>query len=297
MTPPIKILAPSQTYLFPEGVSQVDINSIEEFSSRFESEFGPSFAGFEWDRQKAADFGARLFGNGNFRSCTNFKKTTLTDAVPIPWIDTKLDVSIEKGAKVCADFETEKGVLLWPDPVALKGFSLFGIRPDRVRLDDGGRLKAGTGCCLSTDITDKVLQSRIKPLFPEGKVTDLPLERIFLFEPPPLGSVKTGGLFSQVLKAVDLIGLWGEVCTDSQCAGLKAGLALYFDFPMIRETLESGRFKAFDFTGVRKDSFIDWPNFSLSLLPLPEGIKIPEGTADLSWRYDPDTKTTAIGID
>ncbi|MFO1462229.1 MAG: hypothetical protein U1F66_00470 [bacterium] len=287
---------------FPAGLSRLDPNTAAALPKKFGDEFLPALR--RWDEAKTESQLISLFGEGAYSFQLRFHRAELP-------VSDSPDLKILEGAGLCAGFQVHHGQMSAPDGIGLGGFVALGGLLDFCKIDvnPAGRLILSECPCAFSkkqDITQPVLQSPVGALFPTGRFDPVPLgslrkltEGIASGDGQSLGDRLLGALYEATLKAKLPTDLWVDDppgTPQGSCHPLMAGLEFYFDVPALRKNLAAGLYRSFDFSGIRSGSFVDWPRFRLDLLPLPEGIRIPEGRADLKVTFSPESGDTTVTL-
>ncbi len=291
----------------PNGdATVIDWQTVEDLSRDFSHALLSDIQKINLDREKAIAFIGNIFRTYDvrFKTQASFHQTRLA-LKGSPALD------LEEGAAVYFAGQAVDGFLASPYPMVLKGFSTLAglVGLDRVETTPEGHVEI-SGLChpFRQDITPWVMESPAGDVFPKGAVQPVLIEDLFrLFSEMMLSKNEFGEkLTTLAAESLEKVSLEADFFPnhflenppDSPgCDAPLAGIRLYLNLPVLQETLASGRFLQFDFSGIEKGSAFDWPDFPLSKLPLPEGLLIPGGTADLSGHYDPETKTTTLQVE
>lgn len=269
--------------IFVEETTVVDGAVVERLTDHLRGEVVDFFNRLTFEPRDLLLQVMPLFANGHFRSCVSLHGTT----IPVPKAP---DLSIEEGARVCASWETHDENFFLSGPVAMQGFStlwgLVGI--DRIVAGERGVLQAGNGCLVSQDLSGMIQGTALESLLPGGRLRPIPFSAI------PKLEIAGGDFLPLLEKMVHLVGIEGEICTDSSCQTPWASIALYFDLPLLKKNWETQGFRGLDLSGLLRGSRVEWPHLDLTRLPWPPGVEVLSGRADVSWRYDPDAHVTEI---
>ncbi len=283
----------------PPATIRFDDSAQQAIRKNFRERLSPSLGRFDVDA--AWNRGADLFRRADFQLLLKFHQTTLP-------IEDSPDLKILEGAGLCARFHSHDGKLAASGPVGLGGFVALGGLFDfcGVDADPAGRLILDSCPCSlpkSEDITAPVLQSPLGALFPEGRAEAVPLLRFRRLLGAASGASAGPGadLLGALVEATLKITVPSDIWVDDppgtpggSCHPLLAGLEFFLDLPLLRKNIEEARWKTFDLSGIQEGSRVDWPRLDLSALPLPEGIRIPEGRADLRVDFRPESGETEI---
>lgn len=293
----------------PENITQLDEEVISELSKQLLDEFLPNISRIQFDKEELDRIISGYFMDKDiqFATTASFHKTE----VPIDGLP---DLSIANGGYARAWTRSTQGTITMPHPILLKGFTALGgvVGFDRIRTNDDGEVEIVLSCLgIAPEITDQVLDSPIAPLFPDNKLA--PIKLTDLQQLPFVENLLKGEWpKEQILTgpAQAMIGALRELAFsakffpsghfDGTAAAPNTQLAsimLYINYPLLKETIKTERWREFDFTGILAGSQIDWPNFPLWLLPRPEGIEFGEmAKGDLTISYDPKKKQTDVGF-
>src|SRR5262245_5933094 len=275
MTPPStgRVVGSSPLFVpFPDGVTQIDPALPADLEKKLTENLFSSFKKFD---QGTSDLKrlTPLFDGGDFNLLFKFHKTVIP-------VDGAPDLKIAEGSGLCAGLKADKGKLSTSRPIYIGGVTALGGILDFCQIDVSADNKIKMSECpcawpYSKDITPQVMDSPLGVLFPNQKIQPVPWEDIGKIK---LGGSSGGGLGSILETSLQEITLKAKIPSDiwvddppgtpgGSCHPLWAGVELYLDVPVLKETIENERYKQLDFSGVREASFVDWPRFDLSFLP------------------------------
>ena len=300
MTPPSssRVLTPAiQPSSFPEGFFTIDQTLLQDFTQKKPESLLSSFQKFDLKKEGSEGL-LRLFKERDLKVTLKFHGTEIP-------VDNGPDLKIVEGAALCMGLNSHDGKLSIPAPIGMNGFHALGGFLDFCRLEarpDGRIIMSECPCTLpySRDITDEVMESPLGTLFPDRRLQPVGLLEVLKLKFSGGSGPGVGDRLLNALQAVH-----AKIQTDvweddppgtpgGSCHPVWASLELFLDLPVLQKAIREEKYKLFDFSGILEGSSMTWPGFDLGALPLPEGIRILFGKADLNVRYHPTDKKTEI---